>query len=52
MILGEVTACKRSMCKKEDGSAYEWPMSLAAPPPAYTYQTALLKKSREAVSSP
>jgi hypothetical protein len=52
MILGEITACKRSMCKKEGGSGYEWPMSLTAPPPAYTYQTALLKKAAKLYQVP
>ena len=50
-VLGEVTACQGSMCKKE-GGGYEWPMSLPAPPPAYTYQTALLKKAAKVYQVP
>jgi hypothetical protein len=50
-ILGTVTACQGSMCKKEAGG-YEWPMSLPAPPPAYTYQRALLKKAAKVYQVP
>jgi len=50
-VLGEVTACQGSMCKKDEGG-YEWPMSLSALPPAYTYQSALAKKAAKQYGIP
>lgn len=50
--LGEVTACQGAWCKKEDGSGYEWPMSLPQPPPAYTYQRAIQKKAAKQYGIP
>ena len=43
-VLGEITVCQGAWCKKDDGG-YESQLSLPAPPPAYTYHSALAKKA-------
>ena len=50
-VLGEVTACQGAWCKKDDGG-YESQLSLPAPPPAYTYQSALAKKAAKQYGIP
>ena len=50
-MLGEVTACQGALCKKDDGG-HECRLSLPAPPPAYTYQSALAKKAAKQYGIP
>lgn len=45
-ILGEVTACQGGFCHGQ------WPMSLAVPPPASTYQAALRKEASKQYNVP
>jgi hypothetical protein len=50
-LLGDVTVCAGSFCKKPDGG-YESVLSLPAPPPAYSYEAALRKKAASVFGVP
>jgi len=44
-ILGAVNTCQGAFCKNEETGRKEWPLSLAAAPPASHYQAVLRKKA-------
>lgn len=48
-ILGAVNMCQGAFCKNDETGRTEWPLSLAAPPPASHYQAVLRKKSGDAL---
>lgn len=51
-ILGEVNTCQGGFCKNDETGRTEWPLSLAAPPPASHYQAFLRKKAARIYNVP